>query len=125
MFYFICFLQCQFVYCLALKRLRKHIQTCKIEGPCNFPNCKVSRRMMQHWHECRKRDCFLCMPMKQDIPNSFPPTEGNQGKFFIFGKNIENAMTRSSFKGTRYLYLIICRRKQWRPSIKKIFDSEK
>jgi hypothetical protein len=58
---------CSVPHCSKMKRTLIHVAMCQGEG-CEFPECEVTRKIIQHWLGCPKRICKICTPVLNSIP---------------------------------------------------------
>mmetsp|Transcript_16363 Transcript_16363/g.23991 ORF Transcript_16363/g.23991 Transcript_16363/m.23991 type:complete len:192 (+) Transcript_16363:170-745(+) len=65
-------------HCFELKKLRKHIMSCREGRACNYPHCVSSRFVLSHYMSCRDKFCPVCAPVKsanffkQKLPKTTP-----------------------------------------------------
>jgi len=58
---------CAVPHCPKMKRTLIHVAMCQGDG-CRFPECDVTRTIIQHWIRCPKRRCTICSPVLDSIP---------------------------------------------------------
>lgn len=56
--------QCKEVSCIKVQELWMHIDTCNSKS-CIFPRCSLSRKLFNHYMNCKVADCPVCAPVQQ------------------------------------------------------------
>jgi hypothetical protein len=57
--------RCRISHCSEMKRVWKHIATCKKGNTCDFPHCHYSRFVLSHYRRCKDRSCVVCGPVRE------------------------------------------------------------
>ncbi|KAL0915667.1 hypothetical protein M5K25_016101 [Dendrobium thyrsiflorum] len=56
--------QCEEVNCITVQQLWMHIDTCNSKN-CMFPRCAPSRKLFNHYMNCKIADCPVCVPVQK------------------------------------------------------------
>ncbi|KAI6177412.1 hypothetical protein M3Y97_00904200 [Aphelenchoides bicaudatus] len=59
---------CSVPHCPQMKRTLIHVAMCPPGKNCSFPECTVTRTIIQHWLKCDKLQCDVCAPVVKTIP---------------------------------------------------------
>ncbi|XP_020582739.1 histone acetyltransferase HAC1-like isoform X2 [Phalaenopsis equestris] len=58
--------QCKEVNCIKVQQLWMHIDSCNSNG-CLFPRCSQSKKLFNHFINCKVAECPVCVPVQQFI----------------------------------------------------------
>ncbi|XP_047328554.1 histone acetyltransferase HAC1-like [Impatiens glandulifera] len=64
--------KCPEGYCIVAQKLCRHIATCN-NSQCVFPRCLGSKKLIDHYKQCKDPDCPVCIPVKRFLGMHLKP----------------------------------------------------